>query len=126
MSDEETEPITAPRPVWMAVLELARSTDMSLAERIASVSIQKADFETKPFLAMQLKLIQGVHRGLEREAVEKLGGGTPDETDIELDLTIAEAMYLHLVVKVADFKGALTLKKNLWRIICALYDREGA
>ncbi len=124
MSNGETEPITAPRSIWMAVMELSKGTEMALADRIGGVAILHADFDTKPFLGMHLKFIQGVQRGFEQETAEKLtNGGKADEVDVELDLTLAESMYLSLVIKIADFKGALTFKRNLWRVVDALYER---
>ena len=123
MFDDATEPVAAPRSVWMAVMELARHTDMSLAEKIASLSIERADFDTRPFLALQLKLIQNIMRGYEQETAEKLEGSKGDESEVEIELTLAEALYLNMTIRVADFKWALTLKKHLWRVISTLYER---
>ncbi|KKM85524.1 hypothetical protein LCGC14_1288140 [marine sediment metagenome] len=124
MFDDATEPVAVSRSAWMAVMELARHTDMSLSEKIASLNIERADFDTRPFLAMQLKLIQNIIRGYEQETAEKLEGSKGEESEIEIELTLAEALYLHLTIGVADFKGAMTLKKHLWRVISTLYERE--
>ena len=118
----ETDVIAAPRTVWMAVMELSRSTDMTGAEMIASLSTTRQDFESKPFLAMHLKFIQAVQMAFEQETAEKLTerAASPDEAEVEIDFTLAEATYLSLVIKIADFKGSLSLKKNLWRVIANL------
>ena len=124
--DEDTEPVIAPRTAWMAVIDIASRTDMSLAEKIAGVNVQLADFETQAFLAMRLKIITAVQRGFENETAEKLAGnGKSGETDIEIDLTVAEAVHLDMAIRVADFKGALVLKKGLWRVISAILERKG-
>ena len=123
MFDDATEPVAVPRSVWMAAMELARHTDMSLAEKIASLNIERADFDTKPFLALQIKLIQNIMRGYEQETAEKLEGSKGEESEIEIELTLAEAMYLNLTIGASAFKGAMTLKKHLWRVISTLYER---
>lgn len=124
--DDYTEPVIAPRTVWMAVMDIASRTDTSLAEKIAGVSIQLADFETQAFLAMRLKIMLAVLSGFEKETAEKIAGGEKaSETDIEIDLTAAEAVYLDMAIRVADFKGALILKKGLWRAITAILERKG-
>ena len=123
--DEDTEPVIAPRTVWMAVMDIASRTDTSLAEKIAGVNIQLADFETQSFLAMRLKIMLAVQSGFEKETAEKIAGGEKaGDTDIEIDLTAAEAIYLDMAIRVADFKGALIFKKGLWRAIAAILERK--
>ena len=123
--DENTEPVIAPRTEWMAAMEIAIRTDTSLAEKIAGVHTQVADFETQPFLAMRTKLMLAVQGGLERETVEKLtSAGKSEDTDIEIELTAAECVYLDMAVRVADFKGALAFKKKIWRAIAAILERK--
>ena len=124
--DEDTEPVTAPRTVWMAVLDIASRTDTSMAEKIAGVYVQLADFETQAFLAMRLKIILAIQSGFETETAEKIASGEKvHETDIEIDLTAAEAVHLDMAIRVADFKGALILKKGLWRVISTILKRKG-
>ncbi len=127
MADELTEPVIARRTIWMAVLEIATRTDSSLAEKIGGVHIQLADFETQPFLAMRTKIMLAVLSGFEDETANKLtasGEGELEETDIEINLTAAECVYLDLAVRATDFKGALMLKKGMWRAIAAILARR--
>jgi hypothetical protein len=123
--DEDCEPVIAPRTVWMAVMEVATRTDTSLAEKIGGVYIQVADFETQPFLVMRTKIMLAVQSGLETETAEKLTSGEKSaDTDIEIELTAAECVYLDMAIRVSDFKGALILKKNMWRAIAAILERK--
>ncbi len=123
--DEDTEPVIAPRTAWMAVMEVSTHTDSSLAEKIGGVHIQISDFETQPFLAMRTKIMLAVQGGLERETAEKLTSGEKSaDTDIEIELTAAEGVYLDMAVRVADFKGALVFKKKIWRAIVAILERK--
>lgn len=125
MADDATEPIIAPRVAWMAVMDIATRTDMSLAEKIAGVNVQLSDFSSYPFLAMRMKLMAGVQRSFEKETAEKLAGGEKNvETDTEIDLTASECVYLDMAIRAADFKGALTFKKSLWRTLTAILERE--
>jgi hypothetical protein len=124
MVDELTEPVIAPRTVWLSVLAVAKRTDMSLADKIAGITVRHADFQTQPFLALRLKLIRNVQRAFEQETAEKLGSGEAEETEIEIGLTAAEAIYLDMSFEVAEFKGAMTLKKNLWRALTAILGRK--
>ncbi len=125
MADELTEPVIARRTIWMAVLEIATRTDSSLAEKIGGVHIQLADFETQPFLAMRTKIMLAVLRGFEDETAQKIASGDEaEETDIEIDLTAAECVYLDIAVRATDFKGALMLKKGMWRAIAAILARR--
>ncbi|KKM27373.1 hypothetical protein LCGC14_1575370 [marine sediment metagenome] len=123
--DEDCEPVIAQRTTWMAAMELATRTDSSLAEKIGGVHVQVADFETQPFLAMRAKIMLAVQGGLERETAEKLTSGEKStDTDIEIELTAAELVYLDMAVRVADFKGALSFKKALWRAIAVILERK--
>lgn len=123
MSD--TEPVTAIRSVWTACLELSRQADMGSADRIMSVAVTEADYETKPFLALRLKLIAAIQNCYEEENLKKIdGGGSVEEASDEVELTIAEATYLDMILQVTTFKGALTLKRDLWRVISTLYERH--
>ena len=109
-------------------MEIAIRTETSLAEKIGGVHVQLADFETQPFLALRLKIMLAVQSGFEDETAKKLargGEGKVEETDIEIDLTAAEALYLDMAIRVADFKGSLTFKKSLWRVISAIIGRKG-
>ena len=126
MADSDTEPLIAPRTAWMAVMDIATRTDSSVAVKIGGVDIQLADFETQAFLVMRVKLMLGVQRGFEEETAEKIasGGKTVAETDIEIDLTAAECVYLDMTIRAADFKGALTFKKSLWRTLAAILERK--
>lgn len=121
--DEHTEKVTATRTVWTGVLELARQTDMSMLERIVSVSAVAADYETKPFLALRLKLITAVQNCYEEESLKKLDGGEEKEASDDIELTIAEATYIDVLMPVTAFKHALTLKQDLWRAISNLYNK---
>ena len=126
--DDDSEPVIAPRTIWMAVLEIAIRTEAPLAEKIGGVHVRIADFETQPFLALRLKIMLAVQSGFEDETAKKLARGDEgkaEETDIEIDLTAAEALYLDMAIRVADFKGSLTLKKSLWRVISAILGRKG-
>ena len=128
ISVSDSEPVIAPRTVWMAVMEVAIRTETSLAEKIDGVHVRTADFETQPFLALRLKIMLAVQSGFEDETAKKLARGDEgkvEETDIEIELTAAEALYLDMAVRVADFKGALTLKKGLWRVIGAILGKGG-
>lgn len=122
----DTEPVTAIRTVWAGVLELSRQTDMGTGERIMSVATVAADYETKPFLTLRLKLIEAVQSCYQEEDLKKLdaGGTKVEEAAAEVELDIAEATYLDVLVQVTAFKGALTLKRNLWRVIATLYARH--
>ncbi len=124
MTDDATEPVIAPRTVWMSVLEVANHTDMSLADKIGSMSIRIPDFETQGFLALRLKLIRGVYSGFEQETAEKLAEGNAKEAEIEIELTAAEAIYLDLSIGATAFQGAMPLKKGLWRILVTLNERK--
>lgn len=124
MADAATEPVIALRTVWMAVLEVAKHTDMSMADKLASMSIRIPDFETQGFLALRLKLIRGVYSGFEQETAEKLAEGTAKEAEIEIELTAAEAVYLDLSIGASAFKGAIEFKKNLWRVIVTILERK--
>lgn len=122
---DDTEPVTAPRTTWVGLLELSRHTDMSVAERIMGVTVGAADYETKPFLTLRLKLIEAIQSCYDEEGSKRLmGEGNDKEASAEVDLTIAEATYLDMMVRVAEFKGALTLKRDLWRAISALYTKH--
>lgn len=126
MADDTTEPMIAPRVAWMAVMDIATRTEMSLAERIAAVSITRSDFSNHPFLAMRMKLMSGVQRSFEQETAEKIAGGEKEknvDTDTEIDLTASECVYLDMAIRAADFKGALTFKKSLWRTLTAILER---
>ena len=126
MENFDSEPVIAPRTIWMAVLEIAIRTETSLAEKIGGVHVRLADFETQPFLALRLKILLAVQSGFEDETAKKLAadGESVVNDDIEIDLTAAEALYLDMGVRVADFKGALTLKKGLWRAIASILERK--
>lgn len=122
---DNTEPVVASRSVWLAILEMVRHTEMSLAERILSVTITPADYETKFFLALRLKILTAVKGAYEEEDLKKLGGEKDvKEVSVEINLNIAEATYLDMTIRVADFKGALTLKRALWAIITTLCERH--
>ena len=122
MSDTET--VKATRGMWTYLLETSLHTDMAGSERIMGLSVVAADYETKPFLALRLKLIAAVQQCYESESLEKLGGGDVKEAADEVDFTIAEATYLDLSVRVDAFEGALTLKRELWRAIATLYAKH--
>ncbi len=123
----ETETVTAIRTVWTGLLELSRQMDMSTGERVMSVAVVAADYETKPFLALRLKLIEAVQSCYQEEDLKKLdrkGKEKVDEETADVELDIAEATYLDLLVRVNEFTHALTLKKDLWRVIATLYARH--
>ena len=122
----ETETVTAIRTVWTGLLELSRQTDMGTGERIMSVGTVAADYETKPFLTLRLKLIEAVQSCYQAEDLKRLDTGKEkvDEETADVELDIAEATYLDMIIRVTEFKGALTLKRNLWRVIATLYDRH--
>ncbi len=125
MSDDVTEPVIASRTVWMAALEVARNTNTSLADKVAGVTTQLADFETQPFLALRVKLIRGARRGFEQETAAKLGDDKDvPEAEVEIALTAAELIFLDLSIRVADFKGALTFKKSLWWALTDILGRK--
>ncbi len=124
---DTTEPVTAIRTVWTGVLELAsRQMDVGTGERLLGVSIVAADYETKPFLALRLKLIDAVQGCYQDEDLKKLNGDGAEaaESTADVELDIAEATYLDILVQVTAFKGALTLKRDLWRVIATLYARH--
>ncbi len=122
----ETETVTAIRTVWTGLLELSRHTDMGTGERILSVATVAADYETKPFLALRLKLIEAVQSCYQAEDLKKLDSGKEkvDEETADVELDIAEATYLDLLIRVNEFGHALTLKRNLWRVISTLYSHH--
>ncbi len=123
----DTEPVTALRTVWLGVLELSRQTDMGTGERVLSVATVPADYETKPFLGLRLKLIEAVQSCYQDEDLKRLdseGGAKVEEATAEIELDIAEATYLDILVTVTAFKDALVLKQDLWRVISTLYSRH--
>ena len=122
----DTETVTANRTVWTGLLELSRQTDMGTGERVLSVATVAADYETKPFLALRLKLIEAVQSCYQAEDLKKLDSGKEkvDEETAEVELDIAEATYLDLLIPVTAFNHALTLKKDLWRVIATLHSRH--
>lgn len=124
----DTEIITAPRKTWTSVLEMAQQMDMSTGEHIVSVAVVAADYETKPYLALRLKLLEAVQSCYEDEDLKKIDSkGTEEEASADIALTIAEVTYLDMLVKVTSFKGALTLKRDVWRAVsnlCAKHQRE--
>ena len=122
----ETETVTAIRTVWAGLLELSRQTDMGTGERILSVATVAADYETKPFLTLRLKLIEAVQSCYQEENLKRLDGPAAkvEEETADVELDIAEATYLDVLVPVTAFKGALTLKRDLWRVIDTLYARH--
>ncbi len=119
-----TETITAVRSVWTAALEMSRQVDMGTSERIMSVSIVEADYDTKPFLALRMKLITAIQNCYEEEALKKLEGGNVKEESDSIELTIAEATYLDVLIAVTAFTHALTLKQDLWRAISSMYTKH--
>ena len=121
----DTEIIRAPRKTWTAILEMAQHTDMSTGEHVVSVSVVAADYETKPFLALRLKLIEAVQSCYEDEDLKKIDNkGKEEEAEAEIELTIAELTYLDMLVKVTAFTGALTLKRAMWRAISNLHTKQ--
>ena len=119
-----TEPVTARRTVWTGLHEMSRQTDMAMLDRILGAGIEAADYETRPFLALRMKLIRAIQSCYEDESLQKLGGDGGKEASTEVELTIGEATYLDVLVQVSAFEGALTLKKDLWRVIDTLYARH--
>ncbi len=124
MSDTET--ITAPRKTWTFVLEMAQQMDMSTGEHVVSVSVVPADYETKSYLAFRLKLIGAVQECYDEEDLGKIDNAKDkvEEATAEVELTMAELTYLDVLIKVQSFKGALTLKRSLWRAISNMYARH--
>lgn len=121
-----TEIIAAPRKTWTSVLEMAQHTDMSTGEHIVSVAVVAADYETKPYLALRLKLLEAVQSCYEDEDLKKIDSGKDEveEASADIELTIAEVTYLDLLLKVTSFKKALTLKRDIWRAISNLYAKH--
>ncbi len=124
-----TETITAPRKTWTSVLEVAHQMDMSTGEHVVSVAVVAADYETKPFLALRLKLLEAVQSCFDDEDLKKIDSGKDEveEATAEVELTIAEVTYLDVLIQVVAFKGALTLKRDVWRAIsnlCTKHQRE--
>ena len=122
----ETETVTANRTVWTGLLELSRQTDMGTGERVLSVATVAADYETKPVLALRVKLCEAVQSCYQAEDLKRLDTGKEkvDEETADVELDIAEATYLDVLVRVTEFKHALTLKLDLWRVISTLYSRH--
>jgi hypothetical protein len=87
-------------------------------ERITGVAISPKDYETNGFLGLRYKLIQGILRGLNEEAMAKLAGDKPEkEAEIEISLTCAELTYLDMVLDIAAFQGASKVKQALWKAL---------
>lgn len=123
---DNTEIITAPRKTWLSVLDMANQTDMSTGEHIALVTVTAGDYETKPFLALRLKLMEAVQGCYEDEDLGKIDSESKEEkeAEAEVELTIAELTYLDMLVKVTAFKGALTLRRAVWRAVSNLCTRH--
>ena len=89
-----TEPIILPRSLWQYLLSGVIRADMTTMERIAGCDITAADYETNNFLALRYKVIQGILRGLNEEALQKLAAEQTKEAEVEILLTCGDLTYL--------------------------------
>ena len=116
------QPIILPRSLWQYLLQGIIRSDMTTGERIATASIEARDYQTRPFLALRLKIIRGILRGLNDEAVQKLADEKSHESDVEILLTCGELTYLDLALDMTAFQGAVKVKQSIWK---ALEDSVG-
>lgn len=128
-----TESITQTRTNWQYLLELSSThTDQGTAERVAAVAITERDFDTNTYLALRLKLFEGIERGLEAEKLHALseeGEGGKEPTSITIDLTVGELLFLEMSMSATSWQGAIqtqhALRAGILRLVAQTRQGRG-
>lgn len=114
------EVIAAKRTIWMSVLASTRHADIQLADKIAGCLVETKDWGINPWLILRLKLVRAVQAAFEQEAATKLTSpeeAEVPESEVEINITAAEALFMDLSIQETAWKGALTFKRELWKIM---------
>jgi hypothetical protein len=112
----QDQPILLPRSLWQYLVNVMRA-DQTTAERILACAVIERDYDTNGFLTLRYKLLQGILRGLDDEAVQKLTQDKPAESEVEIHLTCGELTYLDMNLDLTAFQGAAKVKQALWKAL---------